>query len=62
MVTLSPKGNTISDCLYQIARAAGTDAGNRSMKKASRKVWNQDDYNVAANEMNRILDTVDKNE
>ena len=32
----------------EIARAAGTDAGNRSMRKAGRQRWNDDDFNVAA--------------
>lgn len=31
-----------------IAYAAGTDAGNASMRKAGRKKWNLDDRNAAA--------------
>jgi len=30
------------------ARAAGTDAGNRSMRAAGRRAWNDEDYNIAA--------------
>jgi hypothetical protein len=30
-----------------LARAAGLDAGNRSMRKAGRTVWNEDDHEVA---------------
>jgi hypothetical protein len=38
-----------------LARSAGTDAGNRSMRKAGRKEWNEEDYEVAAKEYNRII-------
>lgn len=31
-----------------IARAAGHDAGDRSMRAAGRRRWNQDDWNAAA--------------
>jgi hypothetical protein len=41
--------------LFDIARAAGHDAGNRSMKAAGRTSWSVDDFNAAAAEMNRIL-------
>lgn len=37
-----------------LARAAATDAANRHMRAAGRKVWNRDDYNVAAEELERI--------
>ena len=33
---------------YKIAMAAGQDAGNRNMKKAGRTAWNEEDWNVAA--------------
>ena len=33
---------------YKLAMAAGQDAGNRSAKAAGRKVWNEDDWNVAS--------------
>lgn len=35
--------------------SAGRDAGNRSMRKAGRAKWNQDDYNAAAEEFERLL-------
>lgn len=38
-----------------IAYAAGTDAGNRRMRKAGRKKWSKEDYNVAVHEVNRIM-------
>jgi hypothetical protein len=41
---------------YQIAMAAGQDAGNRSMRDADRTAWNEDDYNTAAKVANRLLD------
>jgi len=31
----------------RIARAAGWDAGNRSMRAGGRTAWNEDDWNVA---------------
>lgn len=31
-----------------LAHAAGTDAGNRSMRAAGRTAWNADDYHTAA--------------
>ncbi|MFN8926097.1 MAG: hypothetical protein ACK5WM_11160 [Rhodospirillales bacterium] len=31
----------------RIARAAGWDAGNRSMTVAGRAAWNEEDWNVA---------------
>lgn len=41
---------------YQLAHWSGRDAGNRSMRAADRKVWNEQDYRIAVEEMNRILD------
>jgi len=43
----------------EIAQAVGMDAGNASMRKAGRKVWNEDDYNVAARTTNELLDIID---
>jgi hypothetical protein len=40
---------------YNIAHAAGQDAGNRSMKAAGRTKWSEDDFNAAAAEMNRLM-------
>jgi hypothetical protein len=37
-----------------LAYAAATDAGNRHMRKNGREHWNEDDYNVAAAEFNRL--------
>lgn len=39
---------------YELAHAAGIDAGNRSMRKAGRKHWNEDDYNVCVAESDRL--------
>ena len=44
--------------LHVVAFAAGTDAGNRSMRAAGRTKWSRVDYRVAAKEQARILDTV----
>ena len=44
---------------YEICHAAGTDAGNRNAKKHGRTKWNRDDYNIAANEQNRLLDVLE---
>lgn len=38
-----------------LARAAATDAGNRSMRKAGRTKWDADDFNAAAQEYDRLL-------
>jgi hypothetical protein len=43
--------------LEQIARRAGQDAGNRSMRKAGRKQWSQADWNAATREFHRVLGT-----
>ena len=43
------------ELIYEIAHAIGQDAGNRSMRKAGRKVWNRKDYNKAAETMSRLL-------
>ena len=37
-----------------ILRAAGWDAGNRSMRKAGRRTWDGSDYDAAVAEMNRL--------
>lgn len=37
-----------------LARAAAWDEGNRSMRRAGRKVWNVDDWNAAAAEYARL--------
>ena len=47
---------------YDLAHAAGTDAGNRSMKKRNAVAWNVDDYNVAVAEMNRLLSVIESEE
>lgn len=41
--------------LYDIAWSAGRDAGDRNMRKASRKIWSKDDYNTAIREYRRIV-------
>ena len=38
-----------------LARAAAHDAGTRSMRRAGRTAWNEDDWNVAAAEYMRLL-------
>ena len=42
------------DLTPAIIRAAATDAGNRSMRKAGRTAWNEDDWNAAAAEFDRL--------
>jgi hypothetical protein len=37
-----------------IPRAAGWDAGDRSMKAAGRSRWTRQDYNAAVREFNRL--------
>ena len=38
----------------ELARAASWDAANRNMKKHGRKKWNQEDYNTAVTEYDRL--------
>lgn len=38
----------------ETARAAAMDAGNRNMRENGRTKWNEDDWNVAAREFNRL--------
>lgn len=39
---------------YKFAHSAGWDAGNRSMRKAGRSKWNDDDWNAACAEFERL--------
>jgi hypothetical protein len=38
----------------ELAHAAGRDAANRHMRAAGRKVWNEEDFNVAIREFTRL--------
>ena len=38
---------------YQIAYSLGMDAAYRQMQKNGRTAWNEDDYNLAAETLNR---------
>ena len=38
----------------EIAWAASTDAGNRSMRSSGRETWSEDDYNAAVAEFDRL--------
>lgn len=40
---------------YDIAMAAGQDAGNRSAEQAGRTVWNEDDWNAAVQVVDALL-------
>lgn len=40
---------------YELAMAAGQDAGNKHMRKADRTFWNKNDYYVATKEARRLL-------
>lgn len=40
----------------ELAYAAATDVGNRSMKANNRTAWNEDDYNVAAETFQRLME------
>ena len=39
---------------HEIARAAAEDAANRQMRKAGRECWNEDDWNLACAEFERL--------
>ncbi len=51
-LTLTPK----------LAHAAGTDAGNRSMRSAGRSSWAEDDYRTASRVKNALMDKIDRAE
>jgi hypothetical protein len=40
---------------YRIAMAAGRDAADRNMKAAGRTRWSEEDWNVAAETVARLL-------
>ena len=42
------------DMAYRLAFAAAEDAANRSMRKAGRKAWNEDDWNVGVATFDRL--------
>jgi hypothetical protein len=44
---------------YDLAHAAGTDAGNRNMRKRNGTSWNEEDFDVACLEENRILGIIE---
>jgi hypothetical protein len=44
---------------YNLAMAAAWDEGNRSMKKAGRKKWNDEDWIAAAKKANELLDMME---
>lgn len=46
--------------IAKAAAAAGQDAGNRSMSKAGRTAWNEDDHNAAAKIAQMILGMYDE--
>lgn len=46
----------VSQILYEkLVRYGAQDAGTRNMAKAGRDSWNEEDWNVAANEYDRLL-------
>ena len=47
---------------YEMCHAAGTDTGNRRMRKDNRTIWNREDFNAAAQEQNRLLDILESHE
>lgn len=53
MSWLLPDDNALK--LDAVARAAGADAGNRSMRAGGRSKWSADDYDAAARTFNEVL-------
>jgi hypothetical protein len=43
-----------------LAMAAGRDAANRHMHSENRKVWNREDFNVAVETYNSIMEDKSK--
>jgi hypothetical protein len=55
-MTMTPRETQGADRItYAIAMAAGQDAGNRSMRASGRTSWNEDDWNAAAAETERLM-------
>ena len=48
----------IRNATYDIAMAAGRDAGNRSAKENGRGTWNEDDWNAARQTANALFDPI----
>lgn len=40
---------------YKLAMAAAQDAGNKHARMAGRSAWNEEDYNFAAAEFERLM-------
>lgn len=47
---------------YDIAHAAGWDAGNESMEKAGRTTWNEEDQREAVRVFNSVIENEEKEE
>ena len=45
---------TMIQITQELARMAAWDAGNRNMADGGRREWNEDDFNVATDEFNRL--------
>ena len=43
---------------YTLCMAIGQDAGNHNMRKNNREAWNEDDWNIAAETSNDLLDSI----
>ena len=43
----------------EICRAAGNDVANARMRSEGRTSWNEDDYNAACRECNRLWDIME---
>lgn len=43
-----------------MAYAIGQDEGNRHMRQHGRKQWDEDDWNVAAQKTNALLDIIEQ--
>jgi hypothetical protein len=54
-----PVGQRRMRATQAIAHAAGWDAGNRAMRAAGRRAWNEDDWNAACDTFDRLMRIVD---
>lgn len=50
-------GGEMIEMTRTLANAAAMDAANRNMRKNGREQWNEDDYNIASREFNRLWPT-----
>ena len=52
----------ITNPTQEIAMAAGRDAANHNAKQHGRDIWNEDDWNIATETVDRLLGPLEEKE